>query len=149
MLGLPSRNVWLYLKIIEIKQRVEQTNDEFVNRQSFSLFTNKYQDQGKMKNKFNRQGNRFGSREKSKAKGGANSSKGTPTSKEIELATKAYLSEGGKIDRVALNHGNAEKEVFRANLEADSRLGMGTLVDDSWDCWENKDYDSNPTGSGM
>ena len=102
-----------------------------------------------MKNKFNRQGNRFGSREKSKAKGGANSSKGHPTSKEIELATKAYLSEGGKIDRVALNHGNAEKEVFRANLEPESRLGMGTLVDDSWDCWENKDYDSNPTGSGI
>ena len=75
--------------------------------------------------------------------------KGHPTSKEIELATQAYLSEGGKIDRVALNHGNPEKEVFRANLEPDSRLGMGTLVDDSWDCWENKDYDSNPTGSGI
>ena len=102
-----------------------------------------------MKNKFNRQSNRFGSREKSKGKGNANSSKGTPTSKEIELATQAYLSDGGKIDRVALNHGKAEKEVFRANLEADSRLGMGTLVDDSWDCWENKDYDSNPTGSGI
>ncbi|RTZ78693.1 MAG: hypothetical protein DSY98_06930, partial [SAR324 cluster bacterium] len=58
---------------------VEQTNDEFVNRQLFSLLTNKYQDQGKMKNKFNRQGNRFGSREKSKAKGSAKSSKGTPT----------------------------------------------------------------------
>lgn len=132
---------------LKSKKDIEQTNDELVNRQFFSLLTNKYQ--GKMKNKFNRQGNRFGSREKSKAKGGANSSKGTPTSKEIELATQAYLSEGGKIDRVALNHGNAEKEVFRANLEADSRLGMGTLVDDSWDCWENKDYDSNPTGSGM
>ena len=85
-----------------------------------------------MKNNFNRQGNRFRSSEKSKAKGGANSSKVHPTSKEIELATQAYLSEGGKIDRVALNHGNAEKEVFRANLEPDSRLGMGTLVDDSW-----------------
>ena len=120
-----------------------------MNRQFFRLLTNKYQDQGKMKNKFNRQGNRFRSSEKSKAKGGANSSKGHPTSKEIELATQAYLSEGGKIDRVALNHGNAEKEVFRANLEPESRLGMGTLVDDSWDCWENKDYDSNPTGSGM
>ena len=102
-----------------------------------------------MKNNFNRQGNRFGSHKKSKAKGGANSSKGHPTSKEIELATQAYLSEGGKIDRVSLNHGNSEKEVFRANLEPDSRLGMGTLVDDSWDCWENKDYDSNPTGSGI
>ena len=102
-----------------------------------------------MKNKFNRQGNRFESREKSKGNANANSSKGTPTSKEIELATQAYLSEGGKIDRGALNHGNAEKEVFRANLEPDSRLGMGTLVDDSWDCWENKDYDSNPTGSGI
>jgi hypothetical protein len=120
-----------------------------VNRQFFSLLTDKYQDQGKMKNKFNRQGNRFGPREKSKGKGNANSSKGTPTSKEIELATQAYLSDGGKIDRVALNHGKAEKEVFRANVEADSRLGMGTLVDDSWDCWENKDYDSNPTGSGI
>ena len=102
-----------------------------------------------MKNKFNRQGNRFGSREKNKEKGGANSSKVHPTSKEIELATQAYLSEGGKIDRVSLNQDNAGKEVFRANLEPDSRLGMGTLVDDSWDCWENKDYDSNPTGSGI
>ena len=102
-----------------------------------------------MKNNFNRQGNRFGSREKSRAKGNVNSSKETPTSKEIELATQAYLSEGGKIDRVSLNHGNTEKEVFRANLEPDSRLGMGTLVEDSWDCWENKDYDSNPTGSGI
>ena len=128
---------------------VEQTNDELVNRQFFNLLTNKYHDQGKMKNNFNRQSNRFGSHEKSKAKGGANSSKVHPTSKEIELATQAYLSEGGKIDRVSLNHGNAEKEVFRANLEPDSRLGMGTLVDDSWDCWENKDYDSNPTGSGI
>ena len=80
-----------------------------------------------MKNKFNRQGSRFGSSEESKAKGGANSSKGHPTSKEIELATKAYISDGGKIDRVALNHGNAEKEVFRANLEPDSRLG--------WELW--------------
>ena len=102
-----------------------------------------------MKNTFNRQGNRFGSGEKSRAKGNVKNSKGQPTSKEIELATEAYLSEGGKIDRVALNHGKAEKEVFRANLEPDSRLGMGTLVDDSWDCWENKDYDSNPTGSGI
>ena len=32
---------------------------------------------------------------------------------------------------------------------ADSRLGMGTLVDDSWDCWENKDYDTNPSGSTL
>ena len=102
-----------------------------------------------MKNTFNRQGNRFGSGGKSSAKGRVKFSKGQPTSKEIELATEAYLSEGGKIDRVSLNHGNAEKEVFRANLEPDSRLGMGTLVDDSWDCWENKDYDSNPTGSGI
>ena len=102
-----------------------------------------------MKNTFNRQSNRFGSGEKSHAKGSAKIAKVQPTSKEIELATEAYLSEGGKIDRVALNHGKAEKEVFRANLEPDSRLGMGTLVDDSWDCWENKDYDSNPTGSGI
>ena len=102
-----------------------------------------------MKNTFNRQGNRFGSSEKSKARGSVKFSKGQPTSKEIELATEAYLSEGGKIDRVALNHGKAEKDVFRANLEPDSRLGMGTLVDDSWDCWENKDHESNPTGSGI
>ena len=102
-----------------------------------------------MKNTFNRQGNRFGSGENSRAKDSVKFPKRQPTSKEIELATEAYLSEGGKIDRVALNHGKAEKEVFRANLEPDSRLGMGTLVDDSWDCWENKDYDSNPTGSGI
>ena len=63
-----------------------------------------------MKNNFNRQGNRFRSREKSKAKGDANSSKVHPTSKEIELATQAYLSEGGKIDRVSLNHGNSERK---------------------------------------
>ena len=115
----------------------------------FSFLKENFQDQCNMKNTFNRQGNRFGSGENSRAKGNVKFSKRQPTSKEIELATEAYLSEGGKIDRVALNHGKAEKEVFRANLEPDSRLGMGTLVDDSWDCWENKDYDSNPTGSGI
>jgi len=34
----------LYLERIESNKDVEQTNDELVNRQFFSLLTNKYQD---------------------------------------------------------------------------------------------------------
>ena len=102
-----------------------------------------------MKNKFNRQKNRFGSRDKNGAKNGKNSIKGQPTSKDIELATQAFLSKGGEIERVSLNSEIAQNDVFRANLEPDSRLGMGTLVDDSWDCWENKDYETNPSGSAV
>jgi hypothetical protein len=65
---------------------IEQTNDELVNRQFISLLTNKYQDQGKMKNKFNRQGNRFESREKSKGKGNAKLfQKGLPPVKKLSL----------------------------------------------------------------
>jgi len=68
---------------------VEQTNDELVNRQFFSLLTNKYQDQGKMKNKFNRQGNRFGSREKSKAKG--------PPAKKLSLLRRLISQKEEKL----------------------------------------------------
>ena len=100
-----------------------------------------------MNKTFNRQSNRFGSGNKIKAKSGKNSSKGLPTSEEIELATKAFLAKGGEIEKYSQKFENAHKEVFRANLEPESRLGMGSLVDDSWDCWEKKDYETNPGGS--
>ena len=97
-----------------------------------------------MNKTFNRQSNHFGSGSKIKAKSVKNSSKGFPTSEEIELATKAFLAKGGEIEKHSQNVDHAHKDVFRANVEPDSRLGMGSLVDDSWDCWENKDYDTNP-----
>ena len=100
-----------------------------------------------MNKSFNRQSNRFGSGGKIKGKSGKNSSKGFPTSVDIELATKAFLAKGGEIEKYSQNAENAHKDVFRANVEPDSRLGMGSLVDDSWDCWENKDYETNPGGS--
>ena len=100
-----------------------------------------------MNKTFNRQSNSFGSGNNIKSKTGKNSSKGLPTSEEIELATKAFLEKGGEIEKYSQNAENAHKDVFRANLEPDSRLGMGSLVDDSWDCWENKDFDTNPSGS--
>jgi len=100
-----------------------------------------------MNKTFNRQSNNFGSGNKIKSKSSKNSSKGLPTSEEIELATKAFLAKGGEIDKFSQNAENERKDVFRANVEPDSRLGMGSLVDDSWDCWENKDYDTNPGGS--
>ena len=100
-----------------------------------------------MNKTFNRQSNNFGSRSKIKDKSVKNSSKVLPTSEEIELATKAFLAKGGEIDKYSQNTENAHKDVFRANVEPDSRLGMGSLVDDSWDCWENKDYETNPGGS--
>ena len=102
-----------------------------------------------MKNKFNRQNSQFRTRGKDVTKSGKNSTEGQPTSKDIELATQAFLSKGGEIERVSLNSEIAQNEVFRANLEPDSRLGMGTLVDDSWDCWENKDYETNPSGAAV
>ena len=100
-----------------------------------------------MENKFNRQSKRFGVGRKVRARGGRNSTKGLPSSEEIELATQAFLKKGGEIERVLQNPAASQNEVYRANLEPDSRLGMGTLVDDSWDCWENKDYETNPSGS--
>ena len=100
-----------------------------------------------MNKTFNRQSNQFGSASKIKAKNGKNSSKGHPTSEEIELATKTFLKKGGEIEKFSQNTENVNNDVFRANVEPDSRLGMGSLVDDSWDCWENKDYDTNPGGS--
>ena len=96
---------------------------------------------------FNRQSNRFGSSRKIKAKSSNNISKGQPTSEDIELATKAFLAKGGEIEKHSENSENTQNDVFRANVEPDSRLGMGSLVDDSWDCWENKDYETNPGGS--
>ena len=100
-----------------------------------------------MNKTFNRQSNRFGSASKIKAKSCKNSSKGQTTSEDIELATKAFLAKGGEIEKYSQNSENAHKDVFRANVEPDSRLGMGSLVDDSWDCWEKKDYETNPGGS--
>ena len=100
-----------------------------------------------MNKTFNRQSNRFGSGSKIRAKSVKNSSKGLPTSEDIELATKAFLAKGGEIEKYSQNDEITQKDVFRANVEPDSRLGMGSLVDDSWDCWENKDFDTNPGGS--
>ena len=100
-----------------------------------------------MNKTFNRQSNRFGSVSKIKSKSGKNSSKGLPTSEEIEMATKAFLEKGGEIEKCSQSTENNHKDVFRANVEPESRLGMGSLVDDSWDCWENKDYDTNPGGT--
>jgi len=100
-----------------------------------------------MNKAFNRQSNRFGSGNKIKAKSSKNSSKGLPTSEDIELATKAFLAKGGEIEKFSQTTEHNHKDVFRANVEPESRLGMGSLVDDSWDCWENKDYETNPGGS--
>ena len=99
-----------------------------------------------MTSKFNRQSMSFrnGRDVKNNKK---NSKKSTPSSKDIEVATQAFLKKGGEIERVIPNNESSKNEVFRANLEPDSRLGMGTIVDESWDCWENKDYDTNPGGS--
>ena len=99
-----------------------------------------------MNKTFNRQSNRFGSGNKIKAKS-SNNSKGLPTSEDIELATKAFLEKGGEIEKCSQDSENAHKDVFRANVEPESRLGMGSLVDDSWDCWEKKDYETNPGGA--
>ena len=52
-----------------------------------------------MNKTFNRQSNRFGSGSKIKAKSGKNSSKGHPTSQDIELATKAFLAKGAEIEK--------------------------------------------------
>ena len=100
-----------------------------------------------MNNTFNRQSNRFGSGSKIKVKSDKKNTKGLPTSEQIELATKAFLEKGGEIEKFSQNVESPQKDVFRANVEPDSPLGMGSLVDDSWDCWENKDYDTNPGGS--
>ncbi len=70
-----------------------------------------------------------------------------PSSKDIEIATQAFLKKGGEIEKVIPDNENSKNIVYRANLEPESRLGMGTVVDESWDCWENKDYDTNLGGS--
>ena len=102
-----------------------------------------------MDNKFNRQANGFGTDRKVKARAAKNSEKAKPSSEDIEIATREFLKKGGEIEHVLQNPAVTQNKVFRANLEPDSRLGMGTLVDDSWDCWENKDYDTNPSGSTL
>ena len=101
-----------------------------------------------MNSKFNRQSMSFSNSidvNKNKIK----SKKGSPSSKDIELATQAFLKKGGEIEKVIPNDESSKNEVFRANLEPESRLGMGTIVDESWDCWENKDFDSNSGGSSL
>ena len=65
----------------------------------------------------------------------------------IDAESQLKSLKGGEIEKYAQDAENAHRDVFRANVEADSRLGMGSLVDDSWDCWENKDYETNPNGS--
>ena len=100
-----------------------------------------------MENKSNRQIKGSGVSSKLKNKGEKNKKEVKPSSEEIALATKEFLKNGGEIERVSQDTALSHNEVFRANLEPDSRLGMGTLVDDSWDCWENKDYDTNPNES--
>ena len=101
-----------------------------------------------MTSKFNRQSTSFrNGRDAQKRIHGSNS--GLPSSEDIEIATQAFLKKGGEIERVNTNPEDSQNEVFRANLEPESRLGMGTLVDESWDCWENKDFDTNPEGSKL
>ena len=101
-----------------------------------------------MTSKFNRQSTSFrNGRDAQKRIHGSNS--GLPSSEDIEIATQAFLKKGGEIERVITNPEDSQNEVFRANLEPESRLGMGTLVDESWDCWENKDFDTNPNGSSV
>ena len=97
-----------------------------------------------MDNKFNRQAKSFGTNKKGKAR--KSSAKSKPSSEEIALATQEFLKKGGEIERISQHTTVSQNEVFRANMGPESRLGMGTLVDDSWDCWENKDYDTNPSG---
>ena len=96
-----------------------------------------------MLNKFNRKNMSFRNNKDAKyfKKG---TRKGMPSSKDIEIATQAFLDKGGEIEKVRPNH--SKNEVYRANLEPESRLGMGTIVDESWDCWENKDFDHNSGG---
>ena len=98
-----------------------------------------------MTSKFNRQSMSF--RKDRDVKNKKKSKKGTPSSKDIEIATQDFLKKGGEIERVISNNDSSKNDVFRANLEPDSRLGMGTVVDESWDCWENKDFDTNSGGS--
>ena len=98
-----------------------------------------------MASKFNRQSMSFKSSRDSK--NNKKPKKGSPSSKDIEIATQAFLKKGGEIERVIPTDESSKNEVFRANLEPESRLGMGTVVDESWDCWENKDFDTNPGGS--
>ena len=101
-----------------------------------------------MTSKFNRQSMSFrNERDVNNSK--IKSKKGSPSSKDIELATQAFLKKGGEIERVIPNNESSKNEVFRANLEPESRLGMGTIVDESWDCWENKDFDTNSGGSSL
>ena len=100
-----------------------------------------------MEKKFNRQAKGTGVSSKFKNKLKKNKKKAKPSSEDIALATQEFLKNGGEIERVIQNSSISHNDVFRANLEPDSRLGMGTLVDDSWDCWENKDYDTNPNES--
>ena len=78
---------------------------------------------------FNRKVKVFVAGRKAKAKVGKKSSKGKPSSVDFELATKYFLKKGVEIELFVDNPALSKHEVFRANLGADSRLGMGTLVD--------------------
>ena len=100
----------------------------------------------KMDNKFNRRAKSLETEKKGKTKVEKSLAKRKPSSKEIALATQEFLKKGGEIERISQHTTVSQNEVFRANMEPESRLGMGTMVDDSWDCWENKNYDTNPSG---
>ena len=100
----------------------------------------------KMDNKFNRRAKSLETEKKGKTKVEKSLAKSKPSSEEIALATKEFLKKGGEIERISQHTTVSQNEVFRANMEPESRLGMGTMVDDSWDCWENKSYDTNPSG---
>ncbi|MEC9069663.1 MAG: hypothetical protein VYC02_06335, partial [SAR324 cluster bacterium] len=100
----------------------------------------------KMDNKFNRRAKSLETEKKGKTKVEKSLAKSKPSSEEIALATQEFLKKGGEIERISQHTTVSQNEVFRANMEPESRLGMGTIVDDSWDCWENKSYDTNPSG---
>ena len=100
----------------------------------------------KMDNKFNRQTKSLETEKKGKTKVEKSLAKRKPSSEEIALATKEFLKNGGEFERISQHATVSQNEVFRANMEPESRLGIGTMADDSWDCWENKNYDTNPSG---
>ncbi len=68
------------------------------------------------------------------------SKKSLPNHEEIDRATKLFLEQGGQIKKTSTLADMKKDSVFRANLEPESRLGMGSMVDDSWNCWDKQDY---------
>ena len=81
-----------------------------------------------MNNKFNRQDKDFVASKKDKTKVGKKSVKGKISNEDIELDTKCFLKKRGEIEWFVQNLALSKNEVFRINLEANTRLGMCTLV---------------------